>query len=237
LGFFDGLSSDLQRIGRLGDIAIGGWSGTLSKGFVRGQLGRGCFGKENTMRRSTGILSFVGLLAVVAIAASVVPLSPRGDLDQSRLVAVTKTAPDQGDVIALRFAGRYPTRTIDSSRDSWTGDIVSLATSDVVGTLNHEITCHGATSFPCVMFQSTDTFTLPGGTITSRSTESVAPVAAMPGFFHVGIYPESNSIISATGAFEGRTGRAILQARHDGREYPGHVTFEDFWVIELDPKA
>ena len=188
------------------------------------------------MRRSTRIFSVIGLFAVATSAVSLVPLSPRPDVGQSRLVAATKAAASPGDVIALRFAGRYPTRSVDASRDSWTGNIVSLATGEVAGTLSHEITCHGATSFPCVVFQSTDTFTLSEGTITTRGTESVAPIAAKPGFFHVGIYPDGNSIISATGVFEGRTGRAILQARHDGREYPGHVTFEDFWLIELDPK-
>ncbi len=176
------------------------------------------------MRPTARILSLVGLLSLTTVAVS---------------QGARATSPgDPPEVIALRFTGRYATQTVDPSRDFWTGNVVSLTTGEVAGTLRHEITCHDRTSFPCLVFQATDTFTLPGGTIVSRGTESVAPYAAKePGFFHVGIQPEGDSIISATGVFAGRTGRATLKAVHDGREYPAHVSFDDVWLIELHPQG
>lgn len=44
-----------------------------------------------------------------------------------------------------------------------------------------------------------------------------------------------NSIIKATGAFAGRTGKAHMSGRHGGQDLPGFVSFDDFWLIELDP--
>lgn len=190
------------------------------------------------MRPLTRILSLVAILTGLTAAAFQVLPSPDAALGEAELVAETTTAPAQGDTIALYLSGRIATKTVDQATDSWTGDLISLATGGVAGTLRHEITCHNVTSFPCMVFTSTDTFALQGGTIVARGTESVAPYAAAePGIFHVGIHPQGNSIISATGVFEGRTGRAQLLARHDGREYPGHVTFDDFWLIKYDPKA
>jgi hypothetical protein len=189
---------------------------------------------------SRGLLAAttLGGFFLATAALSEVARSPHADLGRSRLVAETSTARARGDFIALYFAGRLPTQSSDHSRDFWTGDIRSLSTGEVVGTLRHEISCHEVTSFPCFVFTAVDTFTLPGGTIVNRATVSVAPDAANPGFFyHAGIHPEGKSIVSGTGIFAGRTGRAHMSARHDIREYPGHVTFDDFWLIELDPKA
>ena len=180
------------------------------------------------MRPSTRILGFVGIFAALTAAVSqLVPAS-----------AQTPGAAAQGDVIGFYLSGRVATEHVDQATDAWTGDLVSLATGEAVGTLRHEITCHDVTSLPCIVFKSKDTFNLPGGTIVSEGTESVAPYAgAEPGIFHVGIHPQGNSITSATGVFAGRTGRAQLLARHDGREYPGHITFDDFWLIRLDPEG
>lgn len=178
------------------------------------------------MRSPIRILSLVGIATLLTLTVTVAQ------------VPGSSAAPAQGDVIALYMSGRIATEPVDRATDSWTGDVVSLATGEVAGTLRHEISCQDVTSFPCAVFQSTDTFTLAGGTIVAQGTESIAPYAGgEPGLFHVGIHPEGNSIITATGAYAGRTGSATLKARHDGREYPAHVTFDDVWLIRLDPKA
>ena len=70
----------------------------------------------------------------------------------------------------------------------------------------------------------------------TKERVSVAPDGTAPGFFHVGIHPEGKSIIEATGVFAGRTGTAHMSGRHGGQEFPAWVTFDDFWLIELDPK-
>jgi len=188
------------------------------------------------MRAFTSILSFVAILTFVAAAGFQAVSNREAELGRTKLVAQMNPALPR-DTIALYVSGRIATKPVDHSTDSWTGDLVSLATGEVAGVLRHEITCHNVSSFPCMVFTSTDTFTLQDGTITTRATESVAPDAAEPGQFHVGIHPAGNSVIAATGAFEGRTGKAQLMARHDGREYPAHVTFDDVWLIKLDPKA
>lgn len=179
------------------------------------------------MRPSTPILGLLGICTCLTVALPQV-------LPARDTATAEPAAP--GEVIALYMSGRVATEHVDQTTDAWTGELVSLATGEVTGTLRHEISCRDATSFPCVVFDSTDTFTLAEGTIVAEGTESIAPYAnAAPGLFHVGIHPEGNSIVSTTGIYAGRSGRAQLMARHDGREYPGHVTFDDVWLIRLDP--
>jgi hypothetical protein len=188
------------------------------------------------MRHSTRILGPGTAVLVAAIVLSVGAPRQPAHLGGARLVVEATSAFKQGDTIAVRFAGRLTNQSTDPRHLTWGGELRSLASGEVVGTLSHDITCLGAVGLPCVVFEATDTFSFPNGTIVNRDLESAAPDPAHPGFFLIGIHPDGKSIVSATGAFAGRTGRAHMSARHDGREAPT-VTFDDFWLIELDPKA
>jgi hypothetical protein len=188
------------------------------------------------MRTSIRIMGSAAAIALVAVVLSMRAPGQPAHLGPARLVVEATSAYQQGDTIAVRFAGHLANKSTDPKHLTWVGELHSLASGQVMGTLTHDITCLGAIGLPCVVFEATDTFTFPSGTIVSRDLESAVPDPAYPGFFLIGIHPDGKSIISATGVFAGRTGRAHMSARHDGREAPT-VTFDDFWLIELDPKA
>jgi hypothetical protein len=84
-----------------------------------------------------------------------------------------------------------------------------------------------------MVFDATDTFRFSEGMIVNRAKEAIAPDPTDSGWVLVGIHPSGNSIGPGTGSFARRTGRAEMSGHHDGRELPGHVTFDDFWLIEL----
>ena len=135
----------------------------------------------------------------------------------------------------VRYDSRLETHSSAPGHLTWTVDLLSPQ-GDVVGSLTHDIVCSTRTPPPCAVFDSTDTFSFPEGQIVNRSPESVAPSPADPGHFLVGIHPPGKSIVSGTGIFAGRTGRAQMAGLHDTREMPGFATFDDVWLIELDPR-
>lgn len=178
------------------------------------------------------------LIAPVLVLAVVTSLGPRvSDLGHVRLVADTKTAFEQGDTMAFRVAGRLPRESPEPSRSVFNGDLMSLATGDTVGSFTWDLTCHHAVGVPCIVYEVTNTFRLPQGSLVARTHATAAPDAGHPGYFLIGVHPDANNIVEATGAFAGRSGRAHQSGRHDGRDLPGFVTFDDFWLIELDPKG
>jgi len=81
------------------------------------------------------------------------------------------------------------------------------------------------------------TFRLPEGEIVSHDLMSVAPDPLHPGQIHAGIHPDKATILPerGTGASAGRTGRLRMAGWHGGT-YPAMETFDDFYVIELDPR-
>jgi hypothetical protein len=181
----------------------------------------------------------MGSAAAIALVAVVLSMRAPGQpahLGPARLVVEATSAFEHGDTIAVRFAGRLANKSTDPKHLTWVGELHSLASGAVVGTLTHDITCLGAVGLPCLVFEAVDTFNFRNGTIVNRALESAPPDPGHPGFFLIGIHPEGKSIVSAAGAFAGRTGTAHMSGRHDGREAPT-VTFDDFWLIELDPKA
>lgn len=83
------------------------------------------------------------------------------------------------------------------------------------------------------------TFRFPDGELVNHAVLNFALDLAHPGYFHVGIHPQGNTIVPerGTGAYAGRTGRLRMTGWHDGRAFPEQATFDDFYVIELDPGA
>jgi hypothetical protein len=177
----------------------------------------------------------LGSLIVLTVLWMSTPGRPV-DLGHARLAVETRSAFEQGDTIAVRFAGRFSNESTEPSHVAYSGELRSLATGEVVGTMTHDLTCAGAAGLPCPVVDVVNTFRFPEGTIVNRALESIAADPQHPGFALSGNHPDSRSITSGTGAFAGRTGRAHMSGHHDGREFPAYVTFDDFWLIELDPR-
>lgn len=177
------------------------------------------------------------LAALILLVPVVASMGTRiTDLGHARMVVETKSAFQHGDTLAFRFAGRVASRSPNPQRLVFEADLTSLATGDKAGSFTWDLTCGQVVGFPCGMYEVTNTFTLPEGTLVTRGTASVAPDGSAPGEFHAGIHPDGKNIIQATGMFAGRTGKAHMSGRHGGQEFPAFVTFDDFWLIELDPR-
>jgi hypothetical protein len=155
---------------------------------------------------------------------------------ETRLVVDSKPGFQPGDSLALHVAGRLADESTDPRRFVFNGQLRSLDSGEVVGTVTHDATCFGAAAVPCPVLQVTNTFNLPDGTIVNQALESVALDPQHAGFGLISIRPDGKSIVAGTGAYAGRTGRAKMSGWHDGRELPEYVTFDDFWLIELDAK-
>lgn len=181
------------------------------------------------------IIRYLVALALLVPAAALFEARST-DLGPARLVAETTSAHQQGDTFAFRFAGRIPVRSPEPKRMVFEGDLTSLASGEKVGTLIWDLTCHQLIGAPCLRYDVSATFALPDGTLVSRGPAGAVPDPNHPGFFLIGIHPEGNSIVEATGAFAGRSGRAHQSGRHGGQDFPTFVSFDDFWLIELDPR-
>jgi len=178
---------------------------------------------------------FAALILLVPIAGS---LGARvTDVGHARIVVETKSAFQAGDTLAFRFAGRVASRSPNPQHLLFDGDLTSLATGDKAGSFTWDLTCAQLVGVPCGSYEVTSTFRFPEGTLVSRAQASAVPDPSHPGFFLIGIHPEGKSIIEATGVFAGRTGAARMSGLHGAKEAPAFVSFDDFWLIELDPKA
>jgi hypothetical protein len=88
------------------------------------------------------------------------------------------------------------------------------------------------------MMDNVMTFRLPDGDLVAHSKESVAGGPQHQGFFRIGIHAKEKNIVpeKCTGAYAERTGKVTMSGWHDGNKFPEQVSFNDFYVIELDPK-
>jgi hypothetical protein len=179
-------------------------------------------------------MSFRGPVAMLVFIMTLAMGGERGG--KTRLVVDSQAGFEPGDRLALHVAGRLADESSDPRHYVFNGQLRSLASGEVVGTVTHDATCFGAAAAPCPLLQVTNTFNLPGGTIVNRALESVALDPQHAGFALIGIRPAGKSIVAGTGVYAGRTGRAKLSGWHDGRDLPEYVTFDDFWLIELDAK-
>jgi hypothetical protein len=137
------------------------------------------------------------------------------------------------DVLALNFRGTGHSEPVsEPGRSQFTADLYSLATNEKVGTATHNI------SPPSVIMDHVMTFHLPDGDLVAHSTESVVPDPQHPGVFLIGIHEDNNVVPEkGTGAYAGRTGKVTMSGWHDGNKLPEQATFNDFYLIELDPKS
>jgi hypothetical protein len=138
----------------------------------------------------------------------------------------------RGDTLALHFRGTARQEPAEQGRLQWTTDLYSLVTGEKVGTGTHNA------SLPAPIMDHVMTFRLPDGELVARSMESVTPDPQYPGFALIGIHQDNNVVPDkGTGAYAGRTGKVTMSGWHDGNKLPGQVTFNDFYLIELDPES
>jgi hypothetical protein len=136
-----------------------------------------------------------------------------------------------GDTLAFNFRGTGRSEPAEPGRFQYTTDVYSLVTGEKVGTANHNI------SPPAVVMDHVMTFHLPDGDLVVHSTESVAPDPQHSGLALIGIHQPNNIVPGkSTGAYAGRTGTATMSGWHDANKFPDQATFNDFYLIHLDPR-
>ena len=181
-------------------------------------------------------ITLASALLIVAGALSFFASPPATDLGRVDLAAESVSAWAAGDTMAVRFAGRLKDETPDdNSVFRFTTNMTSLGDGSVLGTMTHEVTCAMGPP-PCAMLAATHTFRFKDGEIVNKANEAwLAPDPEDPTWVLIGIHPKGKSVVSGTGAYAGRTGRAHMSGRHDlATLHEGYATFDDFWLIELD---
>lgn len=161
-------------------------------------------------------------VAVLALALGAFPAVPP---------AAAETEPD--------FISVNPRGSVSVERDSgafvWTADLFSLTTFEKIGTFTDRATCAMSAPPPCLVYDVTTTFRVPGGEVTSRGLWSVTPDSTRPGFFFVGSRPEADTITAATGRFQGRTGRVSGWGIADLRQFPSRIGLDVRTFIRFQP--
>ena len=159
--------------------------------------------------------------AVVAVAVLLSPVAAYPDHD---------AAASGGKILAVNSKGTAQNESTDPMRTRFTFPMYSLATGEEIGTITDDI---GNTPVPGVVDVIT-TYRFADGEIVNHMPVSIAQDSQKPGWIVVGNRPEGNSIVKATGAYEGRTGRVHLSGVDDITKFPNEVYQDDFWIIELD---
>lgn len=171
-----------------------------------------------------GVLALAVLVAGVIVSPTLRPGVPAAE-------AATEA---KGDTLALHFRGTGNQQPAELGRFQWTTDLYSLVTGEKVGTGTNNVEFITPFIGDHVM-----TFRLADGQFVAHSKESIAPSVLHPGFAHAGIHPGENNIVpeKGTGAYAGRTGKVTMSGWHDVNKAPEQATFNDFYLIELDPKS
>ena len=117
----------------------------------------------------------------------------------------------------------------------WTADLFSLTTLEKIGTFTDRATCATSTPPPCLVYDVTTTYRVPGGEVVSRGLWGVAPDPTRAGFAFNGSRPEGNTIVSGTGRFQGRTGRVSGWGILDLRQFPNRIGIDVRSFIRFGP--
>lgn len=161
-----------------------------------------------------------------AVAAAAVVLTP-----VSAYPSADEAAASSGPMIlAVNSKGTAQNESTDPMRTKFTFPMYDLATGEELGTITDDI---GNTPTPGVVDVIT-TYRFDDGEIVNHMLVSIAQDSQKPGWIVVGNRPEENSIVEATGAYAGRTGKVRLSGVDDITKFPNEVYQDDFWIIELD---
>lgn len=144
---------------------------------------------------------------------------------------IAQTGSDGSAVDYMPVNSRGKTKPeMKDDRTILTFPMIELATGKVVGTIIDDIKA----PIPGILFDVTTSFKFADGELVNHMLVSSAPDVQRPGWIIVGNRPTSNSIISATGVFAGRSGKIRLSGINDLTKFPNEVYQDDFWVIELN---
>ena len=136
-----------------------------------------------------------------------------------------------GNRLALQFRGTGHQEPAEQGRFQWSTDLYSLVTGEKVGTGTNNADLRAP------IMDHVMTFHLPDGDLVAHSKESVIPDPQHPGFALVGVHQDNNIVPErGAGAYAGRTGKVTMSGWHDGSKLPEQATFNDFYLIELDPR-
>ena len=111
--------------------------------------------------------------------------------------------------------------------------VFSPADGSQIGTVVDRFTC-GSGPPPCQVLDGTAELTYPDGVVTAHFEVPYAPDPARPGFYLFGSRPTTNNIVSATGAYAGRTGRFSVSGSVDMRQFPSPIPYEGVGLVEFD---
>jgi len=151
------------------------------------------------------------------------------------LPAVSPAAAEpEPDFIAINPRGVVPV-AMDGGAFVFTADLFSLTTGEKIGTFTDRGTCSTSAPPPCLVFDVVTTFRLPGGDVVNRAQVSAAPDPTRPGFAFVAFRPATDTIVSGTGRFAGRTGRVTGWGDADMRDFPRRIGLDVFTVIRFNP--
>ena len=178
--------------------------------------------------------------ALVGVTFGVVP--PGGSAEDAKPFDPEATlAPSEqtlellrGDVVAVNMRGHAPNSGTEPNHPIFTGKLYSLATGELVGDFVEDVQCITTKGAPCNVIDATTTLNLPEGQIVSRAFVSVDPDPQRPGFILAGGRPDQNSLVSTTGIYAGRTGKADLSGLNDLRGMPGSIEIDDWVVVRFD---
>jgi hypothetical protein len=173
------------------------------------------------------VMLVLGLVAGSVAAVAAVGVAAVG-------VAAAAPAPKGPEIIAVTMRGESPNVSTDPLRQAFEFDLYSVATGEKIGTATDDVACKTDSLPGCPLIDAITTFHLADGDIVNRATVAIAPDPARPGYVLNGSFPDGDTIVSGTGAYADRTGRARLSGANNIVGFPQKLTTDDIFVIELD---
>jgi hypothetical protein len=141
----------------------------------------------------------------------------------------------RGKVLAVSIRGRgQNTNQQEPNHPIFVGKLYSLATGELVGDFIEDVQCLTSRGLPCNVVEAITTMNLPEGQVVSRAYISVDPDPQRPGHILAGGRPDGPSIISTSGIYAGRTGKADLSGLNDLSHMPEYVNFDDWVLVQFD---
>jgi hypothetical protein len=172
-----------------------------------------------------------GILLSPIVSGDPEPAAKAASLTSLERYAVQATAEDGSayQYIPVNSRGKTTPKNTADNRTILTFPMYSLATGKVIGTIIDDVQPNGPG-----MFDVVTTYDFGDGKLVNHMTVSAAPDSQKNGWIIVGKRPDTNSIVEATGVYEGRTGRVDISGTNDLTKFPNELYQDDFWVIKLN---
>ena len=172
-----------------------------------------------------------GILPSPIVSGNPEPAAKASSLTSLERYAVQATAEDGSayEYIPVNSRGKTKPKNTADNRTILTFPMYSLATGKVIGTIIDDVQPNGPG-----MFDVVTTYDFGDGKLVNHMTVSAAPDSQKNGWIIVGKRPDTNSIVEATGVYQGRTGRVDISGTNDLNKFPNELYQDDFWVIKLN---